>query len=249
MQALRRVARAVLPDRERRMIRAAMTGARFGRLAALGVYCGSDKWSQRHRYTPHYQHHLRRRKVRRVLEMGIGGYENPRRGGSSLKMWQWYFPRATVVGLDLHPKAVEGKRICVYQGDQTDPGILEQISREHGPFDFIVDDGSHVNEHVLESFEYLWPHLAVGGVYVIEDLETAYYPNYGGGPPREPGTSVELLKAIIDRINFSYIGDGRREHPLDGEVSGLHVYQGIAFIEKLSALTVEGDRSARSEPT
>jgi hypothetical protein len=47
-------------------------------------------------------------------------------------------------------------------------------------FDIIIDDGSHVNEHVITTFEYLLPILNNEGLYVIEDTQTAYWPEYGG---------------------------------------------------------------------
>ena len=49
-----------------------------------------------------------------------------------------------------------------------------------GPPDVIIDDGSHIGEHVCTTFEALFPSMAAGGVYVIEDLHTSYWPSYGG---------------------------------------------------------------------
>ena len=40
--------------------------------------------------------------------------------------------------------------------------------------DVIIDDGSHVGRMQLEAFRSLWPHLAPGGVYIVEDLMFAY---------------------------------------------------------------------------
>ena len=34
---------------------------------------------------------------------------------------------------------------------------------------------------ILNSFEYLYPKLKIGGLYVIEDLHTSYWPKFGGG--------------------------------------------------------------------
>jgi len=161
-----------------------------GRLDLLARIYGTDKRSTAHGYTRRYEEHLRarRRSVRAVLEIGVGGitsssgYETTA-GGQSLRMWQRYFPRAQIVGLDIEPKRVQGARIHVEQGSQDDPEVLERIARRYGPFDLIIDDGSHLGRHVEASFEALFAHLNPGGIYAIEDLMTAYRADYEGGPP------------------------------------------------------------------
>ena len=68
-------------------------------LTELAVEFGTDKWGV-HRYTPHYERHLQhlRRETFTLLELGIGGYKKRRRSGASMKMWRWFFPKATIVG-------------------------------------------------------------------------------------------------------------------------------------------------------
>jgi hypothetical protein len=61
-----------------------------------------------------------------------------------------------------------------------DESFLGKVLEETGPLDIIIDDGSHINRDVLTSFHYLFPGLRTGGFYVIEDLQTAYWPGYGG---------------------------------------------------------------------
>ena len=42
--------------------------------------------------------------------------------------------------------------------------------------DIILDDGSHVPEHQIDSFVYLFKNLlSPGGVYVIEDIECSFW--------------------------------------------------------------------------
>ena len=63
-------------------------------MTALATIYWSDK-AGRHKYTSHYERHLRhlRRRPIRLLEMGIGGYDSPTWGGASLRTWRDYFPR------------------------------------------------------------------------------------------------------------------------------------------------------------
>jgi hypothetical protein len=79
-------------------------------------------------------------------------------------------------------------------------------------------------EDIVTSFEALWPQVKARGLYVIEDLQTAYDPAYGGGPADTPGTAVALLKRLLDDAQLT-------------DRSNLHVYHGIAFIEKAAPAT------------
>jgi hypothetical protein len=192
-------------------------------LTTLARVYWSDK-AGAHSYTRHYQAHLGhlRRQPIRLLEIGVGGYESPTWGGASLRMWRDYFPRGEIHGLDIHEKRINEPRIHVHQGDQSDEALLRGLARAHGPFDVIIDDGSHVNAHVRASFDALFgDYLKPGGFYVVEDLATAYAPDFGGGPVGHPGTSVELVKRLIDEVNVA-----------PRNVAAVHVYEQLAFIQK-----------------
>ena len=193
-------------------------------LDALALLWGTDKARSHHGYTRHYANHLRsrRRSVECVLEIGIGDGADPRAGGSSLRMWRNYFPHATIYGIDLYEKVLDdGARITALQADQSDPSALRRAVAQCPPFDLIVDDGSHVGSHVITSFEVLFPKLAPGGYYAIEDLETSYLPAYGGGLPGVPDTAAALAKDLLDDLNL-----GSRP------IAALHAYPGLVLVEK-----------------
>ena len=50
-----------------------------------------------------------------------------------------------------------------------------------GGIDIVLDDGSHNMKDIIVSLESLFPMLNDGGVYMIEDLHTAYWRKFGGG--------------------------------------------------------------------
>ncbi len=119
-----------------------------------------DKWLH---YFPIYEKHFERfrGKSPRVLELGIDH-------GGSLQLWKRYFGHgAQIIGVDIDPAAMfiesQIRTACL---DQTDP----TIATEFGPFDIVIDDGSHRTEDQVLSFEHLWPRCT--GVYLIEDCHS-----------------------------------------------------------------------------
>jgi hypothetical protein len=206
-------------------------------LGILAARYNSDKWGGLHWFTPHYEKHLRhlRTSAVRVLEIGIGGYAAEDAGGGSLKMWRRYFPRGSIFGLDIFDKSVlDQPRVTTLRGDQSDGDFLAGIAAEYGPFDLIIDDGSHINEHIHASFNALFPHVRSGGLYVIEDMWTSYLPGYGGddGPVAGSATSVGLVKRLIDAVNYQEHQGGGTPDPVAGQVVGVHTYHNLTFIEK-----------------
>jgi hypothetical protein len=152
------------------------------------------KWTH---YFPAYERHFSRYVDRPVvfLEIGVA------RGGS-LQLWKRYLgPLAQIVGLDIIDKtAFEEDQIAIRVGDQADHSALERVLDEFGPPDIILDDGSHVMADIEASFRYLYPRMAPQGVYMIEDLHTAYWPEYGGGL-RSASSFVEIAKGLVDELN------------------------------------------------
>lgn len=227
---------------------AAMTPPRAD-LRALAVRFGSDKWAG-HWYAAHYERHFARLRDERVrlLEIGIGGYADDLRGGyaddlrdgyaddlggGSLLIWKHFFPRGLVHGLDVHDKSgLDQPRLRTIRGNQCDAALLAELAGRIGPLDIVIDDGSHLSDDVLAAFHALFPRLRPGGIYVIEDLQTSYWPGWNGNRTGDdPATSTGFVKSLIDGLHHQERrGHGRPD--TDRWVAGLHVYHGIAFIEK-----------------
>tara|TARA_R110002020_G_scaffold78506_2_gene197407 strand:- start:3810 stop:4535 length:726 start_codon:yes stop_codon:yes gene_type:complete len=193
-------------------------------------------------YCHFYDRHLShlRDKAVKILEIGV-------KDGDSLKMWKDYFRQGEVCGLEFNPEPLKGfseDRVKVYIGDQTDLSLLEKISEESGPFDIILDDASHVVDHQIISFEYLFKNsLKEGGLYIVEDLGTSYWPKWGGAL-RKPTTAIEYLKSLVDNINFRFHKGDRTQYvgiPEDSKIDasyydrnvvGLSFYKGCCIVEK-----------------
>ena len=151
-----------------------------------------------------YEPHLARlrRDDLRILEIGIFG-------GGSLELWQSYFgPSASVHGLDLESAAVKNcpPGATAHHGSQTDADFLHRLVDQHGPFDLIVDDGSHMVDHQITTFETLYPTMSDDGLYICEDAFTSYWEVYGGGLGR-PGTFIEYAKAKVDELHAHWFDE------------------------------------------
>ena len=171
-------------------------------LSRLALFFQTDKWGS-HWYTQHYQRyfHTVRKKRLNLLEIGVGGYENSKLGAESLRMWKTYFPNGRIVGLDICDKThFSEDRIDVRRGDQTDAEALRSLSSEYGGFDIVIDDGSHLNEHVIKTFGVLFPLLRPNGIYAIEDTQTSYWPTWGGGIDN-PRSLMTFFKGLADGLN------------------------------------------------
>jgi hypothetical protein len=206
-------------------------------LTELAVEFGSDKWGV-HRYTPHYEHHFTalRDQATLVLELGIGGYDRAgKQGGASLRMWKWFFQHAEIVGVDIEDKSfVDRPRITSYLGSQTDRALMEHIVREHGRPTIVIDDGSHRPADVIESFQILFPMLADHGLYVIEDIQTSYWPQWGGSlDVDDPGTSMALIKRLLDGLNHEeFLEPGYEPTYADQRVVAVHCYHNLVLLQK-----------------
>jgi demethylmacrocin O-methyltransferase len=174
-------------------------------LSKLADIYGSDKFGS-HYYTRHYETYFKplRYKKLNILEIGIGGDQNPERGGASLRMWREYFPNSKIYGIDIFNKTIhDEKRIKTFQGSQVDLEFLEKTINEIGNIDIIIDDGSHINKHVITSFNFLYPKLDDNGIYVIEDTQTSYWKSYGGNNQdfNSSETIMGFFKSLVDGLN------------------------------------------------
>lgn len=103
--------------------------------------------------------------VRMMMEVGVAD-------GQSLLAWAEVFPRAWIVGVDVHPPEVlNPNRSEFVRGDATTRRTCDEAVRGRA-FDFIVDDASHQLPDVLTTLFWLWPAVRPGGLYVVEDLNS-----------------------------------------------------------------------------
>ena len=163
-----------------------------------------------------------------ILEIGV---EN----GDSLRIWREYFPNANICGIDIAKKDFIIKNTDILMGDQSDPKFLKLLIDKYKNFDIVIDDGSHQSKHIIESFKYLFPHLNFNGLYVIEDLQTSYFPRYGGSRINlnKKNSSMNFIKSLTDSINYEK--NNRpffKKNNFEGIIKSIYFHQNIAFILK-----------------
>lgn len=144
-------------------------------LDALAQKHRTDKRGGLHGYTRYYDRLFspKRDDPIRLLEIGV-------LSGSSLRMWADYFPSGLIFGIDIKPSCMQhaSDRISIALVNQSDGPSLESYARQFGPWDIVIDDGSHKTSDQIQSFELLWPSVLPGGYYVVEDAFASFIPSF-----------------------------------------------------------------------
>jgi len=165
-------------------------------LNEIGLTYGTDKSSLKHNYLVHYEKILAPWREQPFIMIEIGGFR-----GASLKMWREYFTNALILCFDIDPavRAFAEDRIHVHIGDASDATFLNAALDQYDTPSFILDDGSHRWDHQIASFEMLFPRLAPGGLYIVEDTHTSFEPNYAGD---SVFTVVEYMHKYIEFLQL-----------------------------------------------
>lgn len=207
-------------------------------LQEIGLKFGTDK----SRHTTHNKTYLDiydkyfskiRYDVKTMCEIGT-------LNGESAKTWEEYFPNATIHMVDIDPgcKRFETDRIKVHIGSQNDDIFLNKLAEKIGNFDILIDDGSHMVNHQIKTFNTLFPNLNLGGYYIIEDLGCSYgeivnhlnvrnlWPGMSYNDPTDP-----LLNNREDFNNFILSLIKQLDRQQTEKLFSIHFYPMIAIFE------------------
>ena len=156
-----------------------------------------------------------------ILEIGV-------KGGGSTACWKALFPGASVVGLDIKLRRWLTQQpsedgVVYLQGDQTDVARLEEIATRYGPFDLVIDDGSHVTDHVAGTLRCLLPHVRPGGAYVIEDTHSSLRKPGSTGSTEHFGEDIwpDFTLAVFERLRRGALPPASPGVQLASAVSGM----------------------------
>jgi len=170
-----------------------------------------------------------------ILEIGV----EPDTDNASIKMWLDLFPNMHIYGLDIGTPDEKNDRYTILQCDQSKKDELDRcVQQIEHPIYFINDDGSHVPEHQLLTFNKLFPLLEIGGVYIIEDIETSYWTKgeiygydtrYGKDSPK---SIIEIFKKAIDGLNAEFSRQTRGKVKHQKEIASICFHKNCIVITK-----------------
>jgi hypothetical protein len=160
------------------VVAAKPTGKALMTFAELGRKHGTDKVTHHgyHRFYPRFIEQYRSVPTgQAMLEIGVDQ-------SHSLNMWLEYYPQAFVYGVDIS-LGKSGDRFKIFKADQGQLNEMRRIVEKdlQHPLFLVVDDGSHIPEHQVLCFDYLFGSSALlpGGTYIVEDIETSYWTRGG----------------------------------------------------------------------
>ncbi|WP_165570478.1 glycosyltransferase 61 family protein [Aeromicrobium sp. IC_218] len=177
-------------------------------LDEIGLRTGTDKSSTLHDFLRVYDRELGHLRDREITMIEIGVHQ-----GSSLRMWEEYFSRGRIVGVDLDPacKRFENERVTVRVGNQGDRAFIQKLGTKYRPT-VVVDDGSHRWQHQIDTLRDLWPAVRPGGMFIVEDIHTSFGEDYArtyGTPDGE--TAYDFVAGLVR----SLVAADRADPPAD----------------------------------
>lgn len=155
-------------------------------LCEIGKHCDTDKSPQRnnvnnyrhcHAYTLFYDGIFRNNKNDnlKIAELGVAY-------GSSLLMWQVYFPHAEIYGFELYEEYINNfkknfnnERIILANLDVTKKDCIIKTFNDLNIFyDIIIEDTTHQFEDQIRVIENTYKYLKPGGILIVEDIFKSY---------------------------------------------------------------------------
>ena len=185
-----------------------------------------------------YERHFERFRGKSPVVVEIGVL-----GGGSLSMWREYFGAGcTIVGIDINPecKKYVSPGIDIFIGSQDSSELINDVLAKYPIIDVVIDDGSHMMNHMIGSFKLLYGRLAPHGVYVVEDTHTCYWKEFGGGL-RAPNSFMEFAKAKFDEINAAHSRGAVPISDFTRSTDSITCYDSIVVFERRP----QGQRQAR----
>jgi cephalosporin hydroxylase len=125
-----------------------------------------------------------------------------------------------------HDSIVGSDRVQFYRGDQGNRDDLDSMYSSFGnkKFDFILEDGSHTEEHQMISLGHLFQYVKSGGIYILED---ASIPGHKACCIRNDQTYITLSNFIqTQKFVTEYITDDEKKY-LEDNIDKIELYPDV----------------------
>lgn len=197
--------------------------AKLQTLDEIMLATGTDKNSLGHGYSYIYDNLFGPWRTKPLTFLELGVWE-----GASLRAWSQYFthPKARIFGADndlVRLAPVDDERITALPARLEMPESVSALATAIAtPIDLIVDDASHgaFQQHVC--WNMLWSRLVPGGLYVIEDLHTYFWPH------SNPPISKDWLHGFADAA----LGLGTEPKDNHGEIESITFRASMVILRK-----------------
>lgn len=126
---------------------------------------GTDKEYNHNYVTSFYEEHFKRYQDQEInlLEIGTGH-------GGSLILWNDYFPRGSIYGIDVNdyvnPIIDTYPRIKRFHGNGYEQSFADSLPG----LDIVIDDGPHTLDSFISCIKIFLPKIRKDGMLIIEDI-------------------------------------------------------------------------------
>lgn len=150
---------------------------------------GTDKNTDHDYINSFYDREFKKYKTKKINILEIGTCR-----GTSIHLWQEYFPKAEIIGIDvknyLQEQHKELPRVQYIFDNAYDANLASSLP----DFDIIIDDGTHSLEDQIKCLNLYIPKLKKRGVLVIEDIQDfSFFETLKNSVPDDSTLKIECL--------------------------------------------------------
>jgi hypothetical protein len=180
-------------------------------------------------YETYFKNYPENTKPKNVIELGMWD-------GGSLAFWNEILEPQKIIGIDLIENGGNKyfqeylqktnqplKKVIPYWAtNQADASRIRNIITENfgeEPIDLVFDDASHMYAPSLASFNSIFPYMAVGGIYIIEDWAWGHWKGFESMFPPETEPTKLILELVQAAGNV-------------GLIESITIFQGFVVVKR-----------------
>jgi hypothetical protein len=150
------------------------------------------------------------------------------------KMWRRYFgPLARIINLEAVERSSVATEDSIYLrfGSLNSAQFLKAVIDEFGVPDIIIDNGCRLPSDIVLTFETLYPRLSRNGVYLVDNVFTSYWQEFGGSV-RTGQNFIDYVKELGDELHADSTRGRIPPTAFSVNTLAIHIYNGMVVIER-----------------